>query len=62
MEQIIAEHLSQILSFAAGVLSGSFVTFKLARNTAARGGSVIDQSRAQAGGDIVGGSKTNGTH
>ncbi len=57
MPQIISQHFSEILSFIAGALGGSFLTFTLTRNRADGSGTVVDQSRSRAGGDVVGGSK-----
>jgi hypothetical protein len=58
MPEIVSQHLSEILSFVGGLLSGSFLTFSFTRHNRAQGsGSAIDQSRSKAGGDIVGGSK-----
>lgn len=58
MEFMMA-HSSQILSFLGGLISGSLLTFQVTKNRATRGGSVVDQSRSRADGDIVGGSKTS---
>lgn len=45
--------------FAAGGLTGSMLTLRITRqNRASHGGTIVDQSRAQAGGDNVGGNKT----
>ena len=57
------EYWAEILSFIGGVISGaiggSLLTVNLQkRNTAKKGSTVIDQSDARAGGDVVGGNKT----
>lgn len=45
---------------AAGGLAGSFLTFKMThQNRASDGSTVVDQSRARAGGDNVAGNKTS---
>jgi hypothetical protein len=51
-----------LLSFLAGLVSGGVVATFISvsvhkRMTASHGGSTIDQSKARAGGDIIGGSK-----
>jgi hypothetical protein len=57
----IAKYGSEILSFVAGLASGSLLTLKITRNThIAREGANITQSGASAGGDIVGRDKTVG--
>lgn len=55
---VVMQHLSEIISFAAGALGGAALTFTLTRNSVKNGGSLIDQSKARAGGDVVGGNKT----
>jgi hypothetical protein len=55
----IVQHMSEILSFLGGLVSGSLLTFHFTRQNRVRGsGSVVDQSSSKAGGDIVGGNKT----
>lgn len=48
---------SEIISFLLGVVSGSFVTWKVTKNSAhASGGStIVNQSGAVAGRDLIGG-------
>lgn len=58
MSGFLSQYGSEIVSALGGFLSGSFLTFKLTRNQVSGSGSVVDQSRAQAGADIVGGNKT----
>lgn len=58
MEALISQHFSEILSFVGGLLGGSLLTLTITKNTVRNGGSVVDQSKARAGGDIVGGNKT----
>lgn len=55
---VVMQHLSEIISFVVGALGGAALTFTLTRNSVKNGGSVIDQSKAKAKGDIVGGNKT----
>lgn len=51
----IAKYGSEILSFIVGLAGGSLLTLKFTRKTYVdRGGSNVDQSKATAGGDIVG--------
>lgn len=57
------EFTFDIGSFLAGLIgggaAGSFLTFRLNNSKSASGsGKVVDQNRAKAGGDIVGGNKT----
>lgn len=59
MLDFMTAHSSQIVSFLGGLMSGSLLTFQLTKNRATRGGSVVDQSRSRADGDIVGGNKTS---
>jgi hypothetical protein len=57
--QFLSAHLSEFLSFIAGMVGGSLITLKVTRaHRADRHGSVVDQTRARAGGDIVGRDKT----
>jgi hypothetical protein len=58
MIDVLNQHMSGILSFLAGCLAGSFITLKITRQNKASGnGSIVDQSKSRAGGDIVGGNK-----
>lgn len=59
MLDFVMGHTSQILSFLGGLLGGSLLTFQVTKIRATRGGSVVDQSRSRAEGDIVGGNKTS---
>jgi hypothetical protein len=55
MLDVIKEHLTEIISFLAGVAGGSFLTLRITRDQRAAGRATIsDQRRARAGGDIVG--------
>ncbi|WP_128946632.1 hypothetical protein [Bradyrhizobium zhanjiangense] len=57
----IKNHLSEIISFAAGLAGGSFLTFKFTRTTrVSDAGNLVNQSRATAGGDLVGRDKITG--
>ena len=58
MTDFVNQHLTEILAFIAGLAGGSFLTLVLKRNNVKGGGSVVDQSRSRAGGDVVGGDKT----
>ncbi len=62
MLDFVTQHSSQILSFLGGLVSGSLLTFQLTKNRATGTGSVVDQSRSRADGDIVGGNKTSAPH
>ncbi len=64
MGQFLSEHLSEILSFlgglATGGVTGSLLTLQIKREKRVGGrGSMIDQSGALAGGDIVGRDKVS---
>jgi hypothetical protein len=66
MGETLARHASEILSFVTGLVSGgiggSLVTLRFSRqNRATGGGSIVDQTNASAGGDVVGGDKRVGT-
>jgi len=54
----VMQYVSEIVSFIFGALGGAALTFTITRNSVRNGGSVVDQSKARAGGDIVGGNKT----
>jgi hypothetical protein len=53
------ELLTQIFTFIVGALGGSLVTWQVMKKNiaASHGSTVVDQSGAQAGRDIVGGDK-----
>jgi hypothetical protein len=56
---ILKNHLSEIGSFIAGAIGGSLLTLKFTKqNRVEGGGSIVDQSKASAGGDIVGRDKS----
>ncbi|TYL90746.1 hypothetical protein FXB40_32180 [Bradyrhizobium rifense] len=58
---VIKDHLSEIISFAAGLAGGSFLTFKFTRTTrVSDAGNLVNQSGATAGGDVVGRDKLAG--
>lgn len=54
------EYLIQIISFILGALGGSLVTWQVTKKSMHASGrsTLIDQSGANAGGDIVGGNQT----
>lgn len=54
------DYLSEIISFILGAFGGSLVTWQVTKKTMRASGrsTVIDQSGANAGGDIVGGNQT----
>jgi hypothetical protein len=63
MNDFFAAHASEIWSAIVGCVAGgtfgSLITIKVARSQQAKGnGRNVDQSRAKAGGDIVGGNKS----
>jgi hypothetical protein len=57
MFHIISQYLSQVISFLVGLAGGSLLTFHFTKKQVRGSGSIVDQSKAHAGGDIVGGSK-----
>jgi hypothetical protein len=59
MPDFITENMSELFSFLAGLAGGSFLTLQFTRHRVRGGGSVYDQSRSKAGGDIVGRDKTS---
>jgi hypothetical protein len=66
MGEFISQHASEILSFLGGLVGGgaggSLLTLRFSRqNKAWGGGSIVDQTNASAGGDIVGRDKRVGT-
>ena len=52
------QYLSEIIFFVVGAASGSLLTLSFSKKSAKNGGSVVDQSRAKAGGDIIAGNKS----
>jgi hypothetical protein len=55
----LKNHLGEIGSFITGALGGSLLTLKFTRQNRVQGsGTLVDQTRATAGGDIVGRDKT----
>jgi len=65
MGEMITTHATQIWTFLAGLVSGglggSLLTLRFGRQyRASSQGSIVDQSRSSAGGDIVGGDKRVG--
>lgn len=62
MLDLVKEHLSEIISFVAGVAGGSLLTLRITRDQRAAGRATIsDQRRARARGDIVGRDKVTNT-
>ncbi|WP_155982323.1 hypothetical protein [Xanthobacter sp. 126] len=61
MTEFWAAHASEvwsaILGYLAGGLTVTFVKFQISRKQSSGGGRIVDQSGANAGGDIVGGNK-----
>jgi hypothetical protein len=57
MIDFVTDNLAAILSFLAGLGGGSLITLYFCRNRVHGSGSIVDQSDARAGGDIVGGDK-----
>jgi hypothetical protein len=60
MLDFLKDHISEIISAIGGAFAGSLITLRLTRNQVKGSGSVVDQSRATAGGDITGGDKNTG--
>lgn len=59
MGEFFRVHASEIFSFlvglAGGGTTGSLITLRFTRqNRITRGGSIVDQSKGSAGGDIIG--------
>lgn len=66
MIDFLVHHAKDIGTFVAGLVTGaaggSLVTIRLSRKNQLSGdGSITDQSRARAGGDVVGRDKTVST-
>jgi len=60
MLELLREHASEIISFLAGLGGGSLLTLRLTRDQRVTGhGTISDQRRAHAEGDIVGGDKVS---
>ena len=53
----VAEYISEIFSFFLGLGAGIALTIKITNRTAQSGGTLVDQSHAEAQGDVVGGDK-----
>jgi len=52
---LLSAHVSEILSFLGGILTGSAITLRLTRsNRASFGSTVVNQERARAGRDFTG--------
>jgi hypothetical protein len=58
----LTHYLHEIISFVCGAFGGaaggSLLTLRITKKYRTSGGSITDQSRSHAGGDIVGGDKT----
>jgi hypothetical protein len=56
--EFLSTHSAEIGSFVggliAGAIGGSLITLKVTTQKRVAGGSMVDQSRARAGGDVVG--------
>lgn len=50
----ISSYLSEFISFVIGAAAGSFLTVKIRNARASGNANAVDQSHAQAGGDVVG--------
>lgn len=59
---MVTEYLSEIISFVAGLVGGSLITIQFTRKSVTGSGRIVDQSRASAHGDIVGGDKNTVNH
>jgi hypothetical protein len=60
MLELLKEHASEIISFLVGLGGGSLLTLRLTRQQRATGyGTISDQRRAHAGGDVVGRDKVS---
>lgn len=51
------QYLPEIITFVLGGFAGSLLTLRLTKKTASGGGTVVDQTNANAGRDITGGNK-----
>lgn len=61
MLNLVKEHVSEIISFLAGLGGGSLLTLRITRHQRASGdGTISDQRRARAGGDVIGRDKVSG--
>ena len=58
MDSLMLKYASEVISFVAGAFAGSLVTVVVKSQRAKGSGNVVDQSKSQAGGDIVGRDKT----
>ena len=58
---MVAEYISEIVSFVLGMLGGSLLTFTLTRKSVSNGGTIVDQGGSTAQGDIIGGNKSTVT-
>jgi hypothetical protein len=62
MTDWLIQHAGSIGAFLAGFIGGGAtgcaITYNVTRNKVTSGDRVVDQSRARAGGDNVGGNKT----
>jgi len=62
MIDFLNNYLSQIMSFIAGAIGGSFITVQIkSKKQYKHTGDVVDQSDSTAGGDIVGRDKKTST-
>ena len=53
------DYLGEVISFVLGALGGSLITWQVMKKSmkASQGSSVVDQSGAKAGRDIIGGNR-----
>lgn len=58
MKEFWAAYGSQLLSFIAGLVSGSFLTLRIKKSSAQGNANIVDQRSARADGDIVGRDKS----
>jgi hypothetical protein len=56
----VFKHISEIISFLTGLAGGSLLTLYFKNQRVNGRGRVVDQSKARAGGDVVGGDKLTG--
>lgn len=59
MDTLMLKHVTEIVSFIVGAITGSLATVVVKSQRARGRGNVVDQSESQAGGDIVGRDKTS---